>query len=145
MQHHIDISGCKNWKNMKGGGCRLIERYSYHYPNAAISLLHKVLIVSMFIRIAIHFLRSCKIVMSIIVSIFNNKENNPFINIFFGGGGNSQSPFIMNVFAIANALASTSTLLKYVSFFYWNVIASSWKQGLVCIGLKIENGVALLF
>jgi hypothetical protein len=58
------------------------------------------------------------------MSIFNNKENKPFINIFFGGGGNSQSPFIMNVFVVANALASTSILLKYVSFFYGNVLAS---------------------
>lgn len=45
----------------------------------------------------------------------------------------------MNVFAIASALASTSTLLKYVAFFYGNVIANSQKQGLVCIGLRIEN------
>jgi hypothetical protein len=76
--------------------------------------------------------------------ISNNKENNPFINNFFGGG-NSQSLSIVNVSVIASALASTSTRLKYVAFFYGNVIASNRKQGLVCTGLRIENWCALLF
>jgi hypothetical protein len=62
--------------------------------------------------------------MSITMFISHNKENNPFINIFFGGG-NSRLPSIVNVSAITSALASTSTLLKYVAFFYGNVIANS--------------------
>jgi len=56
------------------------------------------------------------------VSVSNNNANNPFINTSFGGGGGSQSPSIVNVYALANALASTLTLLKFIRFLYGNVI-----------------------
>jgi hypothetical protein len=54
--------------------------------------------------------------MSISIYVFDNNINNPFINMFFKGGGNSQPPFIVNVFVVANAFASTLTLLIFVKF-----------------------------
>jgi hypothetical protein len=82
----------------------LTVRYKYHFLNAATRLLHKVLIVSMFVKIAMQTLGSCKIVMSITITVFNNNTNNPFINTSFGGGGNSQPPSIVNVSIVANDL-----------------------------------------
>jgi len=71
----------------------------------------------MLVKVANSILGSCKRVLSIIVSIFYNKANNPFIKKKFGGGGgNSQSPFIVNVSIMVNALASISTLLKSIRF-----------------------------
>ncbi len=69
----------------------------------------------MLIKIAKQALGSHKRILSIIVSVSDNKANNPFNNIFFGGGS-SQSPSIVNVSIVANALASTSTLFKSVKF-----------------------------
>ncbi len=67
-------------------------------------------------------LGSCKSVLSKTVSILDNNVNNPFINISFGRGGNSQTPSIVNVSTMANAFVSTSTLFKYVKFHYGFVV-----------------------
>jgi len=88
----------------------------YHFPNVATRLLRKVSIVSMFIRIAMQALGSCRRILSITISMFDKNANYPFTNTSFGRGGNSQSPSIVNVSAMANAFASTSTLLKSVKF-----------------------------
>jgi len=104
------------------GGCTLIVGYKYHCPNVTSRLLHKVPIVSLFIRIAMQALGSCRSVLSKIVSILDNNANNPFINISFGRGGSSQTPSIVNVYEVANALVSTSTLFKYVKFHYGFVV-----------------------
>jgi hypothetical protein len=69
----------------------------------------------MLVKIAKQVLGSHKRILSIVVSISNNKANNPFNNIFFGGGS-SQSPSIVNVSIVANAFASTSNLFKSVKF-----------------------------
>jgi hypothetical protein len=71
----------------------------------------------MLIKIAMQALRSYRKILSIIMFVSDNKANNPFINTFFGGGGSSQSPSIVNVSIVASAFASTSTLLKFVRFF----------------------------
>ncbi len=70
----------------------------------------------MFIDITKQTLGSCRRVLSIIMFVFDNKANNPFINISFGGGGSLQSPSIVNVSIVASALASTSTLFKSIKF-----------------------------
>jgi hypothetical protein len=51
--------GARIEKTWRGGGCKLTVRYKYHWPNVATRLLSKILIVSMFIRIAMHSLGSC--------------------------------------------------------------------------------------
>jgi hypothetical protein len=56
------------------GRYKLIIGYKYHCPNVATRLLCKVFIVSMFIRIAMHFWGSYQRVLPIIVSVFDNKE-----------------------------------------------------------------------
>jgi hypothetical protein len=71
------------------GRCTFTVGYKYHCPNATTRLLHRILIVSMFIKIAIQALGSWKRVMSITIFVFDNNTNKPFINTSFGGGGNS--------------------------------------------------------
>jgi hypothetical protein len=112
--------------------------YKYHCPNVATRLLHKVLIVSMFVKIAMQALGSCRKVMSITVSISNNNINNPCIYTSFGTRGNSQPPSIMNVSIVANVFASTSALLKVVKCrcgFVVDKFAIDWepKSGVVVL------------
>jgi hypothetical protein len=78
--------GARIEKTWRGGGCKFTVGYKYHWPYVVIRLLSKIPIVSMFIRIVMHFLVSCKRVISIIVSVSNKNANNLFINTFFEGG-----------------------------------------------------------
>jgi hypothetical protein len=120
------------------GRCKLTIGYKYHFPNVTIRLLCKVPIVSMLIRIAMQALGSCRGILSINLFVCDNNTNNPFINISFGGGGNLQSPSIVNVFAMVNALTSTLILFKSVIFhcgFVIDKFAINWEP---------NNGVAVL-
>jgi hypothetical protein len=50
--------GARIEKTWKGGGCKFIVGYKYHWPNVVTRLLSKIPIVFMFIRIAMHSLGS---------------------------------------------------------------------------------------
>jgi hypothetical protein len=113
-------------------------RYKYHCPNVATRLLHKVPIISMFVKIAMQALGSCRRVMSITISVSINNTNNPFIYTSFGTRGNSQPPSIVNVYTVANVFASTSALLKFVKCrcgFVVDKFAIDWepKSGVVVL------------
>ncbi len=101
-------------------------------------LSRKVPIVSMLVKVAKQALGSFRRVLPIIVSISNNKANNPFINTSIGGRGNSQSPSIVNVSIMVSVVASISTLFKFVKFCCGLVV--DW----FVVDQEPKSGVAIL-
>lgn len=75
----------------------------------------------MFIRIVMHFLVSCRRVISIIVSISNKNANTYSLTLL-----SKEEQFILTLncecFCIDQCLSSTLALLKSVGFLYGNVI-----------------------